>query len=254
MAAAMLALLAALVVGCRAPAVSHYRPRDARLRELPLTFYPSVDEGRPPRAVVVFFGNDVGFWAAHQQLAERLAGEGFSVAGFDVKRFLATLPDGVRARDSAYARDIGPVVAAARHELRGDSVPLLLGGHSIGAEIALWTAAHTAEPGLAGVLAMSPGSRGHLRVTLSDMMNSEPKGPDSFSVAEQIAALAPAVRVAIIRGQHDSFGAVDSALLAAGGDRVQRFGVPFAGHSMKKLLLAGPVVSRAMAFLVPDAR
>jgi hypothetical protein len=73
LAAAGLALLCVLA-GCRAPAVSHYRPRDARLRELPLTFYPSADEGRPPRAVVFFFGNDVGFWAAHQELAERLAG------------------------------------------------------------------------------------------------------------------------------------------------------------------------------------
>ena len=255
-AAAALAALVALATfaSCRAPAVSHYTPHDARLLALPLTFYPSADESRAPRAVVFFFGNDVGFWAAHQALAERLADEGYSVAGFDVKRFLSTLPDGARARDSAYALDVVPVIAEARHELHGDSVPLVLGGHSIGAEIALWTAAHVPQPGLQGVLAMSPGSRSHLRVTLADLLNrAEPREPGSFSVAEQIAALPPAVRVAVVRGQHDDYRFADSALVAAGGGRIERFGVPFAGHSLKKLVLAAPVVSRAMDYLLGDA-
>lgn len=245
----------AALAACPAPAVSHYTPRDARLRALPLTFYPASGATRPPRAVLFFFGNDVGFWQAHQELAERLSAEGIGVAGFDVKRFLAKLPDGARERDSAYAREIAPLVAEARHELRGDSVPLLLGGHSLGAEIALWTAAHTPEPGLAGVLAMSPGSRSHLRVTLSDIMNTEePRGPGSFTVAAQVAALAPGVRVAVVRGDHDKLAFADSALLAAGAGRAERFGVPFAGHSLKQLLIAGPVVSRALDYLLASRR
>src|SRR4051812_47456137 len=90
--ATTLALALAAAVACRAPAVSHYVPHDARLRGIPLAFYPSADVTRAPRGVVFFFGNDVGFWAAHQALAERLAGQGYAVAGFDVKRFLSTLP------------------------------------------------------------------------------------------------------------------------------------------------------------------
>ena len=240
------------VAGCvRSASVTH-APRDPLLRALPLYFYPPDDSTRPPRAVVFFFGNDVGFWDAHQRLAERLASDGYAVAGFDVKRFFTTLPDGVAARDSAYAAAVGPIIARAPRELHGDSVPLVIGGHSIGAEIALWTAAHVAEPRLAGVLAMSPGSRSHLRVTLSDITNgSEPRGPGSFSVPEQVAGLPAGVRVAIVRGAHDEFAFADSALVAAGGDRVSRFGVPFSGHSLKSLLVSAPVVERAMEYLVP---
>src|SRR5512133_3794180 len=98
----VVAAIAAISVslGCR-PAVSSYRPHDPMLRTLPLYFYPSTDHDRAPRAVVFFFGNDVGFWEAHQQLAERLADDDYSVVGFDVKRFLGSLPDAPAARDSA---------------------------------------------------------------------------------------------------------------------------------------------------------
>lgn len=112
--------------------------------------------------------------------AEHLAADGYAVAGFDVKRFLASL--------------------------------------------------------------------------LSDLMNAgEPREAGSFSVPDQLTALPPAVRVAIVRGQRDEYRYADSALVAAGGARVERFAVPFAGHSLKKLLFAGPAVDHAMDYLVPPA-
>ncbi|MFL5578006.1 MAG: alpha/beta hydrolase [Gemmatimonadaceae bacterium] len=248
------ALGAAAASGWRSPATSSYRPRDAALRRLPLLFYPAADTTRPARAVVFFFGNDVGFWEAHQRLAERLAGDGYAVAGFDVRRFLASLPDGPAARESAYAAGIAPIIRGARRELGGDSLPLVIGGHSIGAEIALWTAVHVPEPGLRGVLAMSPGLRGHLRVTLSDLANrGDPREEGSFSVPDLVGALPRGVRVALVRGQHDAYRYADSALVAAGGARLERFPVALAGHSLKKLVLAGPAVERAMTYLVPPA-
>ena len=45
---------------------STYVPRDPALREAMYHFYPA--EGTP-RAIVVFFGNDVGFWKPHEELA-----------------------------------------------------------------------------------------------------------------------------------------------------------------------------------------
>lgn len=41
---------------------------------------------------------------------------------------------------------IEPIIAHSRHELGGDAVPLIIAGHSLGAEIAIWTAAYTCEP------------------------------------------------------------------------------------------------------------
>lgn len=239
------------VAGCRAAHTRHVA-RDPALRSLPLYFYPAPDSTRPPRAVVFFFGNDVGFWEAHQRLAERLAGDGYAVAGFDVKRWLGRLPDQPPARrDSAFAAGIVPIVERARHELHGDSVPLVIGGHSIGAEFAVWTAAHATPPGTAGVLMLGPGLRSHLRVTLSDMANSgEPTEPGSYAVPDAVAATPPSIRIALVRGGHDKYRYADSALLAAGASRARRFVIPLAGHSLKRLTLAAPVIEDAIDFLL----
>lgn len=248
------ALILALAAAACQPAVSAYTPRDPVLRRLPLYFYPAADSTHAPRAFVFFFGNDVGFWEAHQELATRLAGDDYTVVGFDVKQFFGTLPDAPAARDSAFAASITPIIQRSRHELGADSLPLVIGGHSIGAEIAIWTAAHAAPPNTVGVLALSPGMRSHLRVAMSDLLNQgEPHDPGSFDVPTQIAATSPPVRFAIVRGGSDKYGYADSALIAAAPDRVRRFGVPFAGHSMKKLTLAGPIIVRAMSYLLAPA-
>lgn len=252
---ALVAALAALTAAdCFHEARAPYAARSAVLRALPLYFYPSRDTTAPPRAVVFFFGNDVGFWEPHQQLAERLASDRVAVIGFDMKALLASLPEGPPARrDSAFADSITTLIAAARAELGAGGVPLIVGGHSVGAEEALWTAAHTRPPGLTGVLAMSPGGRGHLRITLSDrLQGADPTEPGSFSLAETIAAIPPTVRVALIRGQQDKYRVVDSALVAAGGPRLERWVVPLASHSLKKLTLAGPIIARAVNFLLRD--
>src|SRR6478672_9946377 len=94
-------LSAILEVGC-ARAHSARLPRDRSLASLPLYFYPSADTARPPKATVFFFGNDVGFWEAHQKLAERLSADRYSVIGFDVKKFLDTLPRNLVRRDSVF--------------------------------------------------------------------------------------------------------------------------------------------------------
>lgn len=234
-----------------------YVPRDAALRHVGLYFYPAVPASRPPRAFVFFFGNDVGFWRAHRQLAADLAAQGYAVAGFDMVPLLRALPDGRAARDSAFGARIGPLILGARTELvpraRSD-VPMVLAGHSLGAEVALWTAAHVGLPHVVGVFALSPGSRSHLRVAASDLlMTSEPTDPESFAVADVVARVtAPptGARLAIIRGQHDDLQFADSALLAAGGARARRFVVPLAGHSLKQVTVARFVVRRALRWLL----
>ena len=226
-------------------------PRDPLLRSQPVFLYAAADSTRPPRAVLFFFGNDIGFWRPHRRLAAKLAAAQYAVAGFDMRALLHALPDRRPDRDSAFAARIQPIIERSRHELRGDAVPLIIAGHSLGAEVAIWTAAYGCATGVSGVLALSPGSRSHLRVSLSDIMNGpEPTGPESFSVADAIAAVPPDERIAIVRGTRDDYARADSMLLAAGGKRAARFSVPFAGHSLKQLVTAGYETRRALDWLL----
>ncbi len=241
-------LVTALRPGARAP----FHPTDAALQRAPLYFYPARDTTRPPRAVVFFLGNDVGFWAAHQRLAELLSREGYSVVGFDVKRTLGGLPDGP-TREAVYLARVDSMLTHARAALGVSDRPLVIAGHSIGGEIALWTAAHLRppglEPGLVGVVAMSPGQRGHLRTGLSDLRGDEPHERGSFAVDSQVALLAPRVRVALVRGELDGFRYADSGLVAAGA---RLFLVPKQHHSLKGLTAAAPVVRAALGYALGD--
>jgi pimeloyl-ACP methyl ester carboxylesterase len=239
--------------GCSGPQPT-YVPRDPELKKLPLLFYPVASQG-PARAMVFFFGNDVGFWKPHQELAAYLSGQGYTVVGFDIRSFLANLPEGHPQRDSAFSTRILPIIARARHEIGADSLPLLIFGHSLGAEIALWTAAYAKPPGVVGLVAMSPGLSSHLRVSASDLlMGAEPKGPDSFQVPAAVKAIDPGVRIAIVRGSQDKYRYADPALTAAGGDRIETFVVPFASHSLRNLILAKPIVRHAMDWILESPR
>ena len=243
------ALSVAAVGGCFRPSPAPYTAHDPALAGFPLFFYPSAVASAPAKAFVFFVGNDIGFWGAHQDLAKRLAGAGYAVVGFDIKVFFGRLPDDASARARLFGDSVAVMIALARRELGADSIPVVLGGHSLGAEVASWIAVHEAPPRLAGLLLISPRGRGHLRATLSDIANrSAPAEPGSYAVADNIAALPASVRVAIVRGTDDRFRADDAALLKAGGARIDKWSVPWGGHSMSNILLAGPFVERALAW------
>ena len=245
----------ATVAGCFHPDPAPYTPHDPALAGFPLFFYPSVVTGRPAKAFIFFVGNDIGFWGAHQDLAKRLAGEGYHVVGFDTKRFFDRLPDSASMREMLYANGVTQMIRLAQRELGADSIPVVLGGHSLGAEVASWISVHAPPPRLAGLLLISSRGRGHLRATASDIANrAAPSEPGSFSVAEQIAALPASVRVAIVRGTDDRFRAADDELLKAGGARIDKWSVPWGGHSMSNILLAGPFVERAVAWTVATSK
>lgn len=247
-------------------AADAYVPRDPALRGQGLRFYVAAG-ARPPRAVLFFFGNDLGFWRPHRRLAGDLASQGYAVAGWDMRPLLRSLPDARRQRDSVFRARIVPLVSRAARELAGPGrapgapggVPLVFVGHSLGAEVALWTAAYARIPGTAGVVALSPGLRSHLRVSVADLlMTGEPTGPGSFSVPEAVAAAVgrpgPPQRVAVVRGERDRLRYADSALAAAGGPWLRRFDLRFAGHSLKRIALARFVVRSAVRWVLegPD--
>ena len=254
---------AALLAGCGVPAlvVPHARtalhPTAPGLRRAPLYFYPARttagDTARSPRALVFFFGNDVGFWRAHQRLAELLSAHGYAVVGFDVRRALGQLPNDT-TRATVYLARVDSLVTESRAVLGATAVPLVIAGHSIGGELAVWTAARLRAPALesrlAGVVTLSPGARGHLRTGLSDLLGREPRGDGSFAVDSEVARLAPRMRVALVRGTRDPFRYADSGIVAAGA---RRFVAAGQGHSLLNLRAAGPVVLAAIAFVLDGA-
>ncbi|MGZ3465529.1 MAG: alpha/beta hydrolase [Gemmatimonadaceae bacterium] len=235
-------LLALFALGCT-PAHSVYIPRDPELQREPLYFYPAVPRSSHPKAGVFFLGNDLGFWEPHQKLAERLASDGYAVVGFDVKKFLDRLPDSALLRDSILVHDIPRLIKRSLHELGADSAPIVLAGHSFGADIALWTEANARPPGVVGVVALGPTKRDHPTVTLMDKMNSgEPTEPGSFAIDEQIRNSPKSVRIAVLRGASDKERTSDAAFIAAGGNRMTYTVIPFAAHSLKSLIIAGPMI------------
>lgn len=241
--------IALMGTGCFRPKPAPYTPRNPALAGFPLYFYPTAVPDAPARAFVFFVGNDIGFWGAHQDLAKRLAGAGYDVVGLDVKKTFARLPDDATARAAMFGDSVTAMLSLARHELGADSLPVVLGGHSLGAEVASWIAIHAPPPRLAGLLLISTRGRGHLRATLSDIANrTAPDEPGSYSVGENISALPAGVRVALVRGTDDRFRSVDPDLFKAGGARIDKWSVPWGGHSMSNILLAGPFVERALAW------
>lgn len=257
---AVLLLIAGSAAGIRlvlspAPRTA-YVPRNVALRRASLYFYPANVRAGQARACVFFLGNDIGFWAPHQELAADLASQGYGVIGFDVKPLLERLPSATSAsaitlRDSMFSNALGWRIRAACAELHLSGKPVILAGHSLGAEIAVWSAGHVVIPDLAGVLAISPGARGHLRVTWRDITDSgEPTEPGSFSVAGEVGKLVPSVRVVIVRGDHDPFRYADSGIVAAGGRRARLEIVPLAGHSLKRVILARYIVRSAADWIV----
>jgi pimeloyl-ACP methyl ester carboxylesterase len=200
---------------------------------------------------VFFLGNDLGFWQAHQRLAERLASHGYAVVGFDVKKFLDRLPDSALLRDSVLAHDVPPLIKRSLHELGADHLPIVIAGHSFGADIALWTEANAPIPGVVGVLALGPTRRDHPAITIRDQMNSgEPTEPGSFAVDEQIRNTPPKVHIALMRGASDKERTSDRGFIAAGGSRMTYTVIPFASHSLRSLIIAGPMIERALDHLV----
>jgi pimeloyl-ACP methyl ester carboxylesterase len=245
------ALLVALLAYSCTPAHTAYIPRDPELLREPLYFYPPARTSPRPKAGVFFLGNDLGFWEPHQKLAERLASHGYAVVGFDVKAFLDRLPDSALLRDSVMIHDIPRLIKRSLHELDADSAPIILAGHSFGADIALWTEANARLPGVVGVVALGPTKRDHPTVTLMDKMNAgEPTEPGSFAVDEQIRNMPSNVRIALLRGASDKERTSDADFIAAGGHRMSYTVIPFASHSLRSLIIAGPMIEHELDLMV----
>lgn len=92
---------------------------------------------------------------------DNVAGQGYAAVGFDVKPPPKSLPDDNTAAlgDTIFGVVLASFIRASRHELGLDARPVILAGHSIRHERAVWSAGHVAIPDLLGVVATAPGDR-----------------------------------------------------------------------------------------------
>ncbi|HEY3286302.1 MAG TPA: alpha/beta fold hydrolase [Gemmatimonadaceae bacterium] len=223
-------------------AAPNYFARDPVLRAAPIRIY----RADRARAFLWFFGNDLGFWGAQQRLAVSLAGRGVDVVGFDLRAWLATRPrESAPERARAFREAMADLISRAERELGDSTLPVVVAGHSVGAEVALYMVADRPPPRLRGVVALSPGSRGHLRITAADLAFGEPTEPGSFAIDSVLHAIRGDLRVAIVRGANDRLRSVDSLLLAERPE-TRRVVIPLAAHSMKRLFIAGPMIEKAV--------
>jgi hypothetical protein len=69
-------------------------------------------------------------------------------------------------------------------------------------------------------------------------------------MADLVRLLPRSMRVAIVRGASDGYGGGDPQIVAAGQGQVERFTIPFAGHSLKRILIARYVIEQAMDWVL----
>ena len=84
-------------------------------------------------------------------------------------------------------------------------------------------------------------------MTIKDQLNAgEPTDAGSFAVADQIRNTPPGVRIAVLRGASDKERRSDRVFIEAGGARMTYTVIPFASHSLKSLIIAGPMIEHAL--------
>ena len=256
------------MLGSTAP--STYAAQNSLLRDKSILLFTPDSGYGPSRAIIVFFGNASGFSAAHRQLAAGLAGDGYVVVGVDVRVLLANLSGDSRTREEVAALRVDSLIGSSHQEFdswptknsrnvsdassHAPRKPMLLMGHALGAEFALWTAAHVSDESLKGVVAIAPTSHSALSVTQpANILVGNSDSTAAFSVADVVRAavnLHPQMRVAFLRGSNDLSPAADTALLRAGGSHMRRFGVPMAGRSMRRIAFPSLIVRRSINWIL----
>ncbi|HUB67697.1 MAG TPA: AcvB/VirJ family lysyl-phosphatidylglycerol hydrolase [Candidatus Methylacidiphilales bacterium] len=155
---------------------------------------------KPAVKAIILFGSGDGGWRDdfEEKVARGLQEQGFDVISFDCADYSQTdydLP--------TLQADMTRIARAAEAPFRGCPPPLIVGGYSMGAEQAVAVAGGpNPPPGIAGLLLISPTSRGRYGLRTLDKMDIPPSGPGTFGLADFAERLG-AMRVAQWHGDWD---------------------------------------------------
>ncbi|MEJ0000208.1 MAG: AcvB/VirJ family lysyl-phosphatidylglycerol hydrolase [Verrucomicrobiota bacterium] len=130
-----------------------------------------------PKALIIFGSGDGGADGWEDRVCRALQADGYEVISFDCARYAVT--------DYDLPTLQADMAALARSLPHDPPVPLILGGWSMGAEQAVAAAGGPdRSPNLAGLLLVSPGSRGRYGLRSPDRWNVPPKGAGTFALTD----------------------------------------------------------------------
>jgi hypothetical protein len=137
---------------------------------------------KPSTKAIILFGSGDGGWRDdfEEKVARGLQEQGFDVISFDCAAYSKTDYD-LPTLQADFAR----IAQAAEAPFGGHPPPLIIGGYSMGAEQAVAVAGGpNPPPGIAGLLLISPTSRGRYGLRGVDKMDIPPSGPGTFGLAD----------------------------------------------------------------------
>ncbi|MEO5916922.1 MAG: hypothetical protein ABIS50_22025 [Luteolibacter sp.] len=160
-----------------------------------------------PKGILIVATGDGG-WSGQweEPVALHAVAAGYAVGGWDCRRFANS-----RTFDHAkLVEAFNAAVASVRKRAKlADEIPVWFTGWSTGAEWAINAAASPdREKHLVGILAVSPGDRSRYGISQSDLLGLDPKGPDTYALADLAPAL-HGVRIVQFAGQLDMLDDTD---------------------------------------------
>ncbi len=164
---------------------------------LPVIEVPATANARPEAPLMIFMTGDGGWAAFVREISMRLAAEGWSVVGLNLREYLST-----RRTPEETAAAVDSLIGRYREQWHRDRV--VIAGFSRGADLAAFVVNRLPAPTRAQVtvvVMLSPGRQAGFEFHFADFMRKPP--PETLlPVADEVARLGE-TPVLILRGDKD---------------------------------------------------
>ncbi len=133
-----------------------------------------------PKAVIIFGSGDGGYDGWEDRVCKALQADGYEMLGFDCALYAKT-----DYNLETLQADFDKIAQSSLSQYGTPSIPLIMGGWSMGAEQSVPAAGGPRPPsGLTGLLLISPGDRGRYGLRVADRFNVSPTGPGTFGLQD----------------------------------------------------------------------